>query len=78
MFVLVSRARKVLLNEHDHEPRSRFTYSPRLPILRLGSGQWLIHAAFVAITVAGQQGIFHSSPFPTNFGFWIADFGLNH
>ena len=40
----------------------------------LGSGS---AAAFVALTVAGQQGNFLPPPFsPPNFGFWIADFGL--
>jgi len=49
------------------------TYSPRLPILRRsGSGQWLLRAAFVAPTVAGQQG--NSSPL--NFAHPILDFGL--
>jgi hypothetical protein len=40
------------------------------------SKQWLVRAAFVALTVAGQQG--HSPPFRTasHFGFSIADFGF--
>ncbi len=39
--------------------------------------QWLCHAAFVALTVAGQQGNSLPPHLPTtNFGFWIADFGL--
>src|SRR5689334_13227447 len=33
------------------------SYSPRLPVPRFRSGQWLVLAAFVALTVAGPRRI---------------------
>ena len=61
VIVLVSRVRKLLPTNTITSGDHAFSYLPRLPILRLGSGQWLVRAAFVAFTVAGQQGISHPS-----------------
>src|SRR5713226_7926207 len=73
MFVLVSRVRKFLPTNTITSGGHVFSYSPRLPILRLHSGQWLLPAAFVALTVAGQQGSSRSPPNSAHFRFWILD-----